>query len=247
MTLIIFAAGLAFGSFFNVVIERTADGKNLGGRSGCNQCKTQLAWWQLIPVLSYVFLGGRCYKCHKKIPWHYSVVELLTAAIFVLLWQKHGSFSLEFFLSIAVACSFLILFWQDALYGLLQDTITIPSIVIIFTLRLLINDDLFYPAMAALIGGMFFWIQHFLSDGKWVGQGDIRLGMLMGISLGLKGLMLSLGLGYIFGALVALVLLGLKKADAQTKLPLGVFLIPAAAIVFFYQDQILSIYFSFLI
>lgn len=238
--------GLAIGSFFSVVIIRTATGKSLSGRSICVSAAHKLRVWQLIPLFSYLFQKGRCTLCSARIPPLYVLVELSMVITVIFLWHAHRAIDLMFLYDLILFSTFILLFWQDARYGLLQDAITLPAIGTLFSLGIILGRDPVVMILSALVGAAFFWIQRLVSKGAWVGSGDIRLGALMGVVLSLPQLLGALGLGYIGGALIATALLLSKRAHRGTALPLGVFLIPAAAFVYIYGDTLWQAYRSLL-
>ena len=143
--IIIFLLGLAVGSFLNVLIDRLPKEENvLVGRSYCDHCRHQLVWYDLIPLLSFVLLAGRCRYCQKKISWQNPLVELVTGGFFVLVvfrilgdlggsgisvtsicYLPAGKAGLLF-----VICSLIVIFFADLKYGIIPDRIVFPAIVL---------------------------------------------------------------------------------------------------------------------
>jgi len=104
-----------------------------------------------------------------------------------------------------------------------------------------------YLLLSGLLGLIFFGVQYWISDGKWIGGGDLRLGVLMGVGLGWEKMLAALVIGYIIGAIVAVILLLLKKKKAKSKLPLGVFLSISSLFVLFWGNYIINWYLSLLV
>ncbi|MBI5466703.1 MAG: prepilin peptidase [Candidatus Kerfeldbacteria bacterium] len=218
------ALGAAVGSFLNVIILRTRLGESsVRGRSRCPHCGRDLSWLELIPVASFAWLRGRCRHCRKHISWQYPIVEGLTAAAFigVVLAQPLTLLTL---LSWIVASCLLIIAVYDFRWALLPDGFTL-SLAIVGLVSALVGG---LPPLEVLLGGLagagFFGLQYVLSKKRWVGSGDILLGGALGLLLGWRMLGLALFLAYFIGALVASVLLLLKRQHASASIPFGPYL-----------------------
>lgn len=201
--------GLAFGSFGNVLLVRLKKGQSIGGRSHCMKCRRELGAVDLVPVISYVLLGGRCRYCGKTISLLYPIVEILSAAVFALSAVLYpGS------LPLAILTGFLLYTLLlssvfDILYQELPDIFT----AIIAGINLVITLLSGSPSSSLFgLGLVLIWFggQWVLSRGRAVGTGDIFLASALAIWLGLSGTVLMLLLSYIVGALTVLLLLGLR-------------------------------------
>lgn len=254
---LLFVIGVCVGSFLNVAVFRTHEEDSMvKGRSKCQSCEIPLGVRDLIPVVSYMALRGRCRRCKSVISWQYPLVELTTGFLFVLLYLTPNlsyvaNLGLEgsiLFLRDLVFVTFLILlFVYDLRYMLLPDKFTIPAMIVALLLNLVlgfISPELMISG-AFILGG-FFWVQYVISKGAWVGGGDIRLGALMGLMLGLWQGLVALFLAYIIGALVAVGLLATGKADRKTQLPFGVFLTFGTVIMLLSGEVILDWYLGLL-
>ncbi|MAF13474.1 MAG: prepilin peptidase [Parcubacteria group bacterium] len=240
--LIIFLFGLASGSFLNVVILRLGTKKSfLGGRSHCPNCKKIISWYDNIPVLSFLILKARCRQCDKKISWQYLVIEIATALIFVLLYFNFG-LSFKFFSYVVFVSFLIIIFVYDLKHYLILDKVSLPAMVVAFVANLILGLSLFNLIIGALIGGGFFAAQYFISKGKWVGGGDIRLGILMGLILGWQLLLVALFLAYLIGAIFGLSLIALNKKKMSSQVPFGPFLTVATLVSLIYGQVILNWY-----
>lgn len=239
--LFIFLIGLSIGSFLNVVIFRLdKKGGVLTGRSECPKCKKQLKWYELFPVLSYVFLKGRCRNCKDKISPVYPLTELITAFCFLLFYAVYKSvFGVEFFYYLLIITSFIALIFFDYLYFLIPDKIILP---LIFT-SLVFNYFFRRPEFMALLlsaltlGGIFAII-YLVSNGEWVGFGDAKLLFLIGLTLGYPLGFLSLMLSVWLAALVGVGLMVSGKASRKTALPFGSFLAGVSIMVIIFQNEI---------
>ncbi|MBD3311417.1 MAG: prepilin peptidase [Candidatus Magasanikbacteria bacterium] len=249
--IILFVLGASLGSFINAWVWRTHEGISLFkmDRSICPKCRMAIKWYDNIPILSYVLLKGSCRKCSKKISFHYPLVELAGALLFVLAYYANAEMiSLKFILDLFILLVLLFIFVYDFLYQEILDRITLPAIIIIFIASLIIGTNgLYNMIFGLLIGAGFFLAQYFLSKGKWIGGGDIRLGALMGVILGLHNMLLALFLAYVIGAIVSFILIGLKKKKITETTPFGTYLTLATVIAMFWGYDILEWYFGFLI
>lgn len=226
---IIFVLGLAIGSFLNAWVWRTRENFRItSGRSMCLHCRRQLLWYENIPVLSFLVLKGRCRTCKNSIPAHYLVVEITTALVFLLIaWQNFHSpeFSyLYFFRNLIFAVILIIIFIYDLLYQeILSDIIWFGGLVGLF-FNLYLHYSLTSMLLGALVAGGFFLFQFAISKGRWIGGGDVRLGVLMGLWLGWPVVLVALIIAYIIGAVSSIFLLALKKKTLQSATPFGTYL-----------------------
>jgi len=269
IAVLIFILGTAIGSFLSVIIHRSY--KNIKGifisRSICPFCKKKLKWNHLFPILSYLFLGGKCAYCKKKISPHYMLLEVLTGVVFVTIFLNWNFLTVipqtanpeffnygidwiifEKFLFFLIEFSILIgIFFYDLLYKLIPDFLSIPAIVIAIGQGLLTG---FPSPLNMLIGalaiGLFFLLQFLLSKGKWIGGGDIRLGVLMGVLLGWEMALMALVVAYIIGAIFSIILLIKGTANRKTAIAFGPFLVIGVTTAIFYGDIILNFYLTFL-
>jgi len=247
---ITFVLGTIIGSFLSVVIHRIKAKKKgiFLGRSMCPNCKKTLKWSNLIPILSWIFQGGKCSKCKKKISMSYPALELTTGIIFIATLLKWSfiieSNQLPYFIFYLAEFIFLItIFFFDLLYKEIPDKFSIPPIIIAIIGGLLLQIvSPISMALGILAVGGFFLIQYILSKGLWVGGGDIRLGALMGALLGLKMGVMALVLAYLIGGIFAAYLLIAKKVSRKTQIPFGPFLITGIFLTLFYGEQLLTMY-----
>ncbi|MDD5290333.1 MAG: prepilin peptidase [Patescibacteria group bacterium] len=257
----IFIFGLCIGSFINALVYRLYEEMPIAkARSICPKCKHQLRWQDNIPLISFIFLRGQCHFCREKISWQYPLIELATGALFVLasyfvfLSSSSSYYFIILLLYYFITLSFLItIFLFDLKHSLIPDKISLPAIVVVLIFQIFFwlggempmglgLKNLSFVAISAIIGGSWFALQYFLSKGKWVGGGDIRLGILMGIVLPWPHILTALFLSYIVGALVALPLLIFKKKTMKSEIPFGVFLVPTTLIVMFWGEKIVNWY-----
>jgi leader peptidase (prepilin peptidase)/N-methyltransferase len=266
IAVILFWLGLCAGSFVNALVWRlhaqnkskaSKDLSILKGRSMCPDCKHILAWHDLIPIVSWLSLRGKCRYCQKPISIQYPIVELTAAIVFA------GSY----------------VFWPDTVHlegqWLLLGTWLIASVgllaLAVYDLRwMLLPNKVIYPTLAAAAGGrlvyiaayeprklhaLFLWvlsvaiasgvffILFIVSKGKWIGYGDVRLGLITGTLLADPAKSLAmLFLSSLIGTLFILPALRNGNKNLASRLPYGPFLIIATAILVVFGDSLLDWY-----
>jgi len=253
-----FILGLCIGSFLNVLIYRLPTQQSVvKGRSICPLCKASLKPKDLIPLVSFLMLRGRCRYCRGKISLQYPVIEFFTGVLFVFIAYYHqvnlGFGDILFWRNLIIVSGLIVIFMTDLKHFLLFDVVTwflifvsVISNIVLSVLSQNWQTGLWDFLLAGLAGALFFWLQHSLSHGTWVGQGDVYLGLLMGLLLGVQGLIVALFFAYILGAMVSIVLLIRKKKQLKSQLPFGVFLTLGTFISMFWGQQILVWYLSLL-
>ena len=219
--------GAAVGSFLNVVVLRTASKEKFThGRSKCPTCGHTLSWYELIPVISFLGLGGRCRSCKKTLSLQYLIVETVTAAVFMAAWVTFGYVwmtPIVWVVSSAMICIAL----YDARWSLIPDSFTITLGIVALGALLYQRADPLDHVVGVGIGLALFGLQYLLSRGQWIGSGDIFLGGVLGGLLGWRATLGGFALAYILGAIFALPLL-LKKHQAKQAIPFGPFLLLGA-------------------
>ncbi len=254
----IFVFGLIIGSFLNCFIWRLHKNESLWNRSYCPKCSKMIAWFDNIPVFSFLALRGRCRNCKKAISLQYPVVEMITGILFYLLFRYNFP-DIEFLLmndfeQILPNFLFLIRDWfmlsvliiifiYDLKWYLILDKITFPAIAIVLIFNLILGFSLMNLLLAGFIGAGFFLIQFLVSNGKWIGGGDVRLGFLMGVFFGrLDYLAVAIMIAYFLGSAVGIGLISFGKKKWGSKLPLGTFLTIATVLVMLWAEPIISWY-----
>lgn len=231
--------GLVFGSFGGVVMDRITTEKSMGGRSHCASCGRTLSPWELVPLLSFIALRGRCYQCKSPIPPELTLIELLSGAVFVAAGVL-ASFSLWPSLALSLALwAMLLIGIIDAKTQLIPDILTFVLGMSALAYHLLLWDLTWTGALLAFV---FFGLQWALSRGQWVGSGDILLGIALGFLLGSwQHVIVMLMAAYIIGALLVSVLLGLGKMGRSQHIAFGPFLIIGTLVSLLFGDEILRV------
>jgi len=256
--LLVFTIGTIIGSFLNVVVLRTNQGRSIvKGPSSCVHCHVQIKPYDMVPIISFFLLDRKCRNCKQPISWQYPLVEFSTGLIFALFFLRYVyAFSMPLGLTadlwiifllrdLAFMTFLIVLFVYDLRYILILDRFTFPAMVLALTFNLLLGMDPLSLLVGAAVVGGFFFIQFVISRGEWVGGGDVRMGALIGLMLGLQQGLIALFLAYMIGALVGSLLLLSGRAQFQTKIPMGTFLAVGTFIALFTGTAIMNWYLAF--
>lgn len=268
--------GLCLGSFTNALTWRLYERKQLlgketslskinkqyyaklsilKGRSMCPKCKHTLMPIDLVPILSWLALKGRCRYCHEHISWQYPVVEISTALIFIAsyIWWPvtiSGIQIVEFILWLLLVVGLVALAIYDIKWSTLPNRIIYPLSCIAFVLAIIVATSshqhlkaILDIIFAVIIGGGIFYALFQISKGKWIGGGDVRLGFLLGLIMATPAKsVLLIFLASLIGSLISLPLLATHKLKRNSTIPFGPFLILAAIITELVGHFILSWY-----
>lgn len=258
--------GLCLGSFVNALVWRLrqqekpdkpkAAGKLsiVKGRSVCPDCRHVLSALDLVPVLSWLILKGKCRYCKKPISWQYPAVELATAGLVLvsyIFWPLGFEVAgmLQFVAWVVLLSGFVALAVYDIRWMILPDKIVYPLIGVaaLTTIALALLEGSFSPIINSLIGllaiGGLFYVLFQISGGKWIGGGDVKLGFLAGLLAGgLLPSLLLLFLASIAGSLFSVPLLLVKKLNRKSRVPFGPFLIIATIAVYLFGSALIDWY-----
>ncbi|MBD64080.1 MAG: prepilin peptidase [Halobacteriovoraceae bacterium] len=241
--------GLLVGSFLNVVIYRVPREESIAfPGSHCPKCSHKIRWYENIPVLSYVFLNGKCSQCKTEIPIQYPLVELAMGIIGFLLAPKFFSLkqAMIFIFYFSVASIFLSHLIIDIRHKLLPDKINLYFLAIAVPYAFI-----FLPFTHAIVGGAIgflgpytvTWLFWKIRGQIGLGGGDIKLFGILGILLGPIGILNNIFVSCTLGAVVGLLFILFKRMDKNTALPFGPFIIIVATIQIFFPE--IAEYFNF--
>lgn len=261
----LFSFGLAVGSFLNVLIDRLPrDESVVRGRSYCERCKKSLLWYDLIPLVSFVLLKGKCRYCHSPISFYYPTVELATGLMFVLtfFFIDQGVFTLEDrggmepllggdfldFITLSfylfIVATLIVVFFADLKYGIIPDKIVYLAIIVvsIFLIRQLADPNILISNVLSAIGAfLFFFLLYLVTRGRGMGFGDVKLVFLLGLFLGFPKIILALYFAFLTGAFVGCILILWRKKRLSASIPFGPFLSAGAFIAMFLGDVFLKL------
>jgi leader peptidase (prepilin peptidase)/N-methyltransferase len=244
LPIVVFIYGLLFGSFYNVVGLRVPVQQSvIRPGSACPGCGRNLSILDLVPVLSYVFLRGKCRYCHEKISILYPIMELATGLLFLLAYAAFG-LTFEFIFACTLISLLVIIFITDVTYMLIPDKILLAFTAIFFIERIIDPLDPWWTSLlgAAVGFGLLLFIA-FISKGG-MGGGDIKLFAVLGFALGTKLVLLAFFLATLAGGLfgIAGMMTGmLKRGD---HLPFGPFISIGTLAAYFFHREIFYWYFS---
>jgi leader peptidase (prepilin peptidase)/N-methyltransferase len=248
----VFLVGLCVGSFLNVVVYRLPLGRSLVfSRSACLTCGAQIAWYDNIPLLSFLLLAGKCRFCKAKISWQYPAVELITGLLFLLVLLSFGP-TRQGLAHLIFLGALVILSVIDIKSYTLPDKITLPGIFFgILVVPWLTAPSLTpYEIIAAYreafvgsaLGGWLLFLVGVLGDWAFrkesMGGGDIKLAGMIGAFLGWKMVILAFLLASVLGALGGVLTMLFRGWKKGTMIPFGPYLALGAGIGVFYGEEI---------
>ena len=245
--------GLCVGSFLNVVIYRVPNGMNLAKPdSHCTTCDYVLRWYDNIPVLSYIMLGGKCRKCKQKISPRYMLVELANAALWLLaahlFWERSIVYAV---LSAVVLSTLVCIFFIDLEHMLIFDRFILillaAGITAIFFDAHTVWYDHLIGALAA--GGVFLLIYYtaiWVLDKEGLGFGDVKLSFAAGLLLGWQKMLFAMLIASVVGSLVLMILKRVRGDETGKEYPFGPFIAGGMAIALLFGDPIIQWYLSLL-
>lgn len=237
LAVLFFVMGLVMGSFGNVLIYRVPERRSVGGRSHCPGCGKTLRVWELIPVLSFLFLRGKCARCKKPLSWQYPLIELLSGILFILALYHAGAILPSILLAL---CFWLLLLMAviDMRHAMIPDSLNLPFAVCALLYSFLTGT---FSVWGFVLCIGFFGLQWLISRGMWLGSGDVILSIGIGALVSTWPMaLLFLGISYISGALIAVLLILLKKKTRKDMVPFGQFMALSAIVTVFFGDRILA-------
>ena len=244
MLYFMFIIGAIFGSFYGVVGTRLPEEKSIvKPGSHCEKCGHYLKWYENIPLLSYIFLGGHCKKCKTPIGFVYFMTELLSGCLFALCYKVFG-ISYEFFIAIILSSLVIIIFVSDSKYMIINDSPLVVSAILIFVIKWL-DTGIVSALMSLVYGLIIFGVAYLLMlfgslafKQEALGGGDIKLsfvaGMVLGVKLGILYIVLASFLAFPYAVYVTL-----KNKDNM--LPFGPFLVSSLLIIYLNMNIISEI------
>lgn len=255
ITSILIILGLCLGSFVNAFVWRLHKKKNwVNDRSICPNCKHVLTALDLIPVISWLGLRGKCRYCKKPISWQYPVVEIATALLFIfsyIFWPVvFTDFQIvQFVLWLGLLVSFMALLVYDIRWMILPDKLvlitTLGSALLAF-LRFMDRptmQNFLNPLWGVLCIAGLFYVLFQVSKGKWIGGGDVKLGVSLGLLVGgPSNALLTIFVASMLGSLAGLPMLLRNRKAMQARIPFGPFLIIATILVFFFGHDVVQWY-----
>ena len=269
--ILVFMFGMCIGSFLNVCIYRLPSSTSIinPSRSFCPQCNSAIQFYDNIPVLSYLWLKGRCRNCKASISIRYPLVELMTGILAIGLWFKFG-LSLESLVYFVFISSLLVITFIDLDHQIIPDIITLPGIPIFFLASFIDRQNIWYfkilpdklieffaflplPTMTynsvlgVLAGGgslyLVIWTYYLIRKEEGMGGGDIKLLAMIGALLGWEGVIFTIFVASLTGTLVGMIVMLQKRKNLKLAIPFGPFLSIGAMSYVFFGKKVLFWYF----
>ena len=256
-----FGYGIVIGSFLNVYIYRLHTGRSLAGRSHCMSCGTTLRWYDLLPVVSYLWLRGRCRYCSSYITSRYALVELLTGVLFVGVMLVVSDWLLLALYSLVMSVLVVVLVY-DYYHLIIPDKLVV-ALLVLAALVLgqswwLVGDawGLLLDIASALAGGGFFALLWVVSKGRWIGLGDAKLAVPLGLLVGAELVFSLVVVAFWIGAMISLAYLAYvqlmrrgqphlrflpQQLTMKSEVPFAPFLILSFWSIFFFSVDALSV------
>lgn len=231
---VIFIFGLILGSFYTVVGERLPEGKSIAHPpSHCPNCKHRLSMLELIPVFSFLFLGGKCKNCRSKIPVLSTLIEILTSSLFLIAYIRFG-ISIKLFIALIFISMLVIVIVSDIRYMVICDEVLIIGNILI--LILLIISVGFKASMISLVYGIasllimlsIKTLGDIIFKKESMGGGDIKLMFTFGLVLGIPSSVASIFIASFIGLPISLIMM---KKNSSHELPFGPYLSIGAIIL----------------
>ncbi len=263
----IFSFGAAIGSFLGVIVDRMNSKEPIWkGRSHCDHCRHTLHPLDLIPLLSFFLIGGKCRYCHKKLSVLYPLVEGITgisfvAAAYVVFGQSfyligmlpYQLMALYYFILLS---ALITIFFTDLRFGIIPFKLVAFALMITFVWYLLLHFVPFPSSLAIMLGlpisffsvvgaafgaGGLFFLLFVMTRGRGMGFGDVVYAFLMGFTLGFPQVILALYIAFLSGAAISLLLVALKKKRLKGgTIPFGPFLVVGTVVCLLWGDQLLN-------
>jgi len=246
---VIFLLGASVGSFLNVLVGRFGEkGKvDLSGRSYCDSCRRQLRWWENIPLISFLALRGRCFRCHSPIPREYFLVELVMGLVYLL--AAHQFLSLDFqFLNLKLVLELLIItflaivFLFDFHYQIIPDW-AVFSLVILACGYHYLNSSIFQLlklVLTGLVAAGFFFFLYLVTRGRGMGFGDVKLAFFLGFFLGPARTILALYWAFLTGAVVGVILVLSRRYRWRQPIAFGPFLVTGGLLSWWWGEMVIN-------
>ncbi|MBI3888493.1 prepilin peptidase [Candidatus Nomurabacteria bacterium] len=264
LTIIFFVFGLIIGSFLNVVILRLNTQKTFGGRSACMSCRNTLSWYELFPVFSFLWLGGKCRNCKTKISIQYPLVELVTGLIFAAIFLKFQdifflntfSFSFTYAYYAVVFSLLLVIAVYDIRHKIIPDSLSLTLGILTFLGLFIFGNSNFLgyfgffphiPSLLEFLAGPLiaapFALLWLVSGGRWMGLGDAKLALSIGWLLGLSGALSGVVMAFWAGAVIGIILIIFSsKHGMKSEIPFAPYLVLGTALAFIFSLSLFGLF-----
>lgn len=244
MEALIILFGLCVGSFLNVLADRLPRGESvLWGRSHCDYCASTLRWFELVPVISFILQRGTCLRCHKQLSIQYPLSELATALGFVYLYFLSNYSLIILFAYLLIYSCLLVIFIADYRYRIIPDSMIIGSLfgtVLLILGGVIPSGELGNHILSGICAYAFFYFLWWVTRGRGMGFGDVKLSFFMGLFLGYPLIIIADYMAFLTGAVVGVILIMRGKKRLKSTIAFGPFLVLGVVGAFVWGAQILG-------
>lgn len=234
--------GSALGSFANVVVIRLKERESLWGRSHCIHCRHKLQTSDLVPIFSWIFLGGKCRSCRKPIHWQYPAVEVAMAILTLTAVLRHASDGIfgAYLIGFEVLLAFVLLVITafDLRWKLVPMEFVLGSTIVLAAYRVFLGTSVLQLVLGAIVLGVLLGMIVFASRGMMMGEGDPFVGLLMGTVLGFPLALLGLLIAFIIGGSVAAALLIERLVTRKTEVAFVPFLAAGTLVAYWWSEPL---------
>ncbi len=241
MNLLIFILGLVFGSFFAALSFRHPRGISVKkGRSFCPCCHEQIKWFDNIPLLSFILLGGKCRNCKKTISWRYPLIELSSALGFLFIFTNYGFDFFLFLYLLLIFSTLLLIFVVDLEHKIIPDSFTFFGIIVsVITFILIDSHAIVARLLAGFLAALILLLIHLLTRGRGMGLGDVKFAVMGGIFIGLKMFLVWLLVAFLTGGVLGIILILMRRAGLKDQIAFGPFLVISLVLTFVFGNKFL--------
>jgi prepilin signal peptidase PulO-like enzyme (type II secretory pathway) len=261
--ILVFILGTIAGSFINCFVWRISKEETILGKSYCPRCGHKLGFFDLFPILSFIFLRAKCRYCKDKISFQYPIVETLVGLIFIFIYHFTGFDILsndflnikfyELIFRFILTTLLMAAFVYDFKHFIIPDRITFGAIGLTFLWIIIAFFNGYYTEMqmlgfifSALGSAFFFFLLWFFTQGHGMGFGDVKLAFLLGLFLGWPVILPALFASFLLGALFGIILIVFRKKKMKSEVPFGPFLVIGTFVGLAWGTDILTWYLSFM-
>ena len=243
LTVFLFVIGACFGSFIDVVIDRLPGNKNIFlSRSVCEKCLKKISAYDLIPIVSFIVLRGKCRNCKAKIPVRIFLVELLTASLFVLLFLFSFVSWGQYTIYCAVALVLIAITLIDLEHGVIPDKLLLIFGIVSLLFILLTNPaTLVQHLLTGIVSLLFFLLIFLITRGRGIGFGDVKYAFFIGFFLSVSQAIIAFYTAFLTGALISIILIMVGKKRIKGTIAFGPFLSLGVLVAMLFEKQILAV------
>jgi prepilin signal peptidase PulO-like enzyme (type II secretory pathway) len=232
MLVVLLIVGLIIGSFLGAYSYRLPRRISIrNGRSKCPNCHTQIKPLDNIPILSFIFLGGKCRNCKEKISLRYPLIEISTAITFAIIGFNPAA--------LILASVLILIFVIDLEHQIIPDELVFFGLVIFIIFNF--QNNLYTNLLAGLLSAITLLFLNLITKGKGMGLGDVKLAILLGAIVGIDLFLIWLFLSFLSGAIMGIILIIFQKAKIKSKIAFGPFLVIGLILTYFFGNTLLRL------